>query len=265
MNILEYIKNDENEKPLDNIVLDGGYVSILRTMICIGDSLSSGEFEAKDKDGNLSWWDMMDYSWGQFIARHAGIKVYNFSRGGMTAKEYMETYSNEFNLWDDRIKEANAFTIALGVNDMFGQHQEIGTIDDIDFADYTKNKKTFAGYYAQIIQRIQSLQPKAKIFLIGMPKASENENEIRLKIRDLLESFTKVFKNTYLLDLYTYAPTYSGEFSDRFQLGGHMNAMGYVLSARIIESYIDYIIRKNPDDFKEIQFVDRDLKFFWDK
>ena len=35
----------ENEKPLENLVTDGGFTGIFRTIGCIGDSLSSGEFE----------------------------------------------------------------------------------------------------------------------------------------------------------------------------------------------------------------------------
>ena len=86
MNVLEYISLEENEKPLDRIVTDGGFCSIFRTIACIGDSLSSGEFESKDESGNTRYHDFYDYSWGQFLARSTGSKVYNFSRGGMTAK-----------------------------------------------------------------------------------------------------------------------------------------------------------------------------------
>ena len=34
-----------DEKPLDRIVSDGGFVGIFRTIACVGDSLASGEFE----------------------------------------------------------------------------------------------------------------------------------------------------------------------------------------------------------------------------
>ena len=49
---LDEIFENENEKPLDNIVSDGGYTAIFRTICCIGDSLSSGEFEADGGNGN---------------------------------------------------------------------------------------------------------------------------------------------------------------------------------------------------------------------
>ena len=77
---------DNNEKPLDNLVTDGGFTGIFRTIACVGDSLSSGEFESIDDDGKKHYHDYYDYSWGQYMARMAGCTVYNFSKGGMTAK-----------------------------------------------------------------------------------------------------------------------------------------------------------------------------------
>ena len=35
----------ENEQPLDHLLPDGGFCGIFRKIGCIGDSLSSGEFE----------------------------------------------------------------------------------------------------------------------------------------------------------------------------------------------------------------------------
>ena len=42
MKIEEWIGLDENELPLQNIVSDGCYCGIFRTIACVGDSLSSG-------------------------------------------------------------------------------------------------------------------------------------------------------------------------------------------------------------------------------
>ena len=63
MNINE-IFADVNEKPLDNIVEGYSNTSIFRTIGFIGDSLSSGEFESRDEEGNVGYHDMYEYSWG---------------------------------------------------------------------------------------------------------------------------------------------------------------------------------------------------------
>jgi lysophospholipase L1-like esterase len=259
MNIYEYMSLGEYEKPLDRIVTDGGFCAIFRTIACIGDSLSSGEFESKKADGTKGYHDYYEYSWGQFIGRSCGSKVYNFSRGGMTSKWYVDSFAKENGFWDED-KLCQAYIIALGVNDLLGLKMEVGSTADINKEDYTKNAETFAGYYASIIQRIKSMQPRAKFFLVSMPRSGNEEDEKAKAQRDLLESLTEYFDRTYLIDLYTYAPVYDQDFRAKYFLG-HMTPTGYVLTARMIESYIDYIIRKNPKDFNQVGFIGTDLYF----
>ena len=69
------------------------------------------------------------------------------------------------------------------------------------------------------------------------------------------------FDNTYVIDLYKYGPIYDDEFKRRFFLNGHMNASGYILTAKIIDSYIDYIIRHNPKEFQFVPFIGTNIKF----
>ena len=261
MNIYEYMSIDETEKPLDRMVTDGGRCAIFRTIACIGDSLSSGEFESRDRERKSRYHDFYEYSWGQLIGRSAGCKVYNFSRGGMTAKEYVESFAQNNGFWGTD-KLCQAYILALGVNDVIGAKMPIGSTEDINTEDYTKNAQTFAGYYAQIIQHIKELQPRAKIFLVSIPKVEDRDsNVLSSKHRDLLKEFTEFFDRTYLIDLFTYAPVYDNEFKERYFLGAHMTAEGYLLSARMIESYIDYIIRKNPKDFEQVGFIGTDIYF----
>lgn len=252
---------NENEKPLENLVTDGGFVGIFRTIACVGDSLSSGEFESIDDNGKKHYHDLYDYSWGQYIARMAGCKVYNFSKGGMTAKQYVESFADQRGFWDKELA-SQAYIIALGVNDLFNQHMPLGSIEDICLEDYTKNEPSFCGYYAAIIQRYKEIQPDAKFFFMTMPKsASEAQNKITEELLALLNKLTVIFSNSYVIDLYNYAPVYDAFFRERFFLGGHMNACGYILTAKMVASYIDYIIRHNMDDFKQIGFVGTPYKY----
>ena len=84
MNINELLGVKEGEKPLEKLAIGGGFCGIFRTIACIGDSLSSGEFESLDEDGK-GWHDYFEYSWVQYMAHNIGATVHNFSRGGMTA------------------------------------------------------------------------------------------------------------------------------------------------------------------------------------
>lgn len=248
----------EGEKPLDNIVENGGYCGIFRKIACIGDSLSSGEFESFLL-GEPGWHDYFDYSWGQYIARDSGCTVYNMSRGGMTAKEYMQSFAKDNGFFEDKYK-SQAYIIALGVNDVteiLNDRGEFGGIEDVNTEDYGKNKPTFAGYYAAVIQKYKEIQPKAKFFLMTMPKDGSDEKRDALydKHAKLMHELANLFENCYVLDFRKYAPEYNEEFKKKFYLSGHLNAAGYRLTALMTESYIDYIIRSNFEAFSQIGFV----------
>ncbi len=252
---------DTNEKPLDRLIDDGGFAAIFRTIACVGDSLSSGEFERLLEDGKHSYHDFYEYSWGQYMARAMGAKCYNFSRGGMTAKEFCEHWAKDNAAFDPE-KAAQAYIIAMGVNDvskMLHGELEFGDVSDIDLENHENNKDTFVGYYARIIQIYKKISPDAAFFLMTMPQGGNCEASDRKSLNDLhrdtLEKLCELFDNTYLIDLRTYAPVYDEEFRDRFFLLGHMNPMGYILTAKMTLSYIDYIIRHNMEDFKGAGFI----------
>ena len=243
-----------DEKPLDSIPANGGFCRIFRKIGCIGDSLSSGEFELRNEDGTFSYYDMYEYSWGQHIARMTGCTVYNFSRGGMTAKEYYESFAEQCGYWNPD-KACQAYIIALGCNE-YVQKLSAGTMADVDFFDYRNNNPTFTGYYAAIIQRLKTIQPRAKFFLMTMPRCGVEERDAKSAAHaKLLYELAEFFDYTYVLDLNKYAPVYDAEFKKNFYLGGHMNPMGYMLTAKMTMSYIDYIIRHNMEDFAQVGFI----------
>lgn len=250
-----------DEKPLDSLAVNGGYTAIFRRIGVVGDSLSSGEFESMNKDGIKGYHDFFEYSWGQNLARICGSKCFNFSRGGMTAKEYCENFADSMRFWNPEYA-CQCYIIALGVNDIYNQNQDIGSIDDIK-DDYTQNAKTFTGYYAQIIQRLKKIQPRAKFFLMTMMNEDDNKR-IRAKTlahRKAVFDLADYFENTYVLDFYKYGPQYDEEFRKKFYMGGHLNPMGYVLTAHMVASYIDFIIRHNFEDFKDVGFIGTDLYY----
>lgn len=256
MTVEEFMACDPNEKPLDRLTTDGGFCGIFRTIACVGDSLASGEHEGTGAEGQKTYHDFYDYSWGQYLARMAGCTVHNFSRGGMSAKWYLDSFAEEKGWWDPALA-AQAYIIALGVNDLNPSSElEVGSVTDICDTDPTRNKPTFAGYYGRIIQQYKAIQPKAKFFFLTMPRGSRDEkNEKRDAHAALLYELTEHFENSYVIDLRKYGPIYDNSFRAKFYLGGHMNAAGYLLTGQMVASYIDYIIRHNMEDFKQVGFI----------
>lgn len=247
-----------DEKPLDRFPEGISNTAIFRTMGFVGDSLSSGEFESRDAEGKPGYHDYYEYSWGQYIARKNGLLARNFSRGGMTAKEYIEGFADANRFWNAEMA-CQAYVLALGVNDILNVGMEVGSLADIDDGDCRNNRSTFAGYYAQIIARLKTIQPRAKFFLVTMPRCGGSE-PLKAAHRDLLHEMAAHFDNTYVIDLYEYGPVHDEAFRDRFYLYGHLNAAGYVLTANIVDAYIDYIIRKNPKDFNPVPYIGTELQ-----
>ena len=276
MNINEYLRiNDKDEKPLETLLESGGFSAIFRSIGCIGDSLSSGELEAVQEDGKTAYYDYFEYSWGQFIARANGALVHNFSRGGMTAQEYCDSFAESKGFWNPDLA-AQAYIFALGVNDVTRAHNAapdkpvyLGNPEtDIDLNDWHNNAKTFVGYYAQIIQRMREISPKCRIFLMTCPRTEGNDwrQDAYDLHRELLYRLAEIFEYTYVIDLREHAPIYDADFRSKFFLSGHLNTMGYLLTARFVMTYIDYIIRHNMDDFMQAGFIGKgvhNVKYKW--
>ena len=246
----------ENEKPLDRIVSDGGFCSIFRKIGCVGDSLSSGEFDSVQADGTVLGRDLYEHSWGQYLARMCGSTVYNFSKGGMTAREYCESFAEEQGFWSPELA-CDAYILALGVNDIINFDHPLGSVEDINPADWRKNAKTFYGDYGRIIQRLKEISPQAFFFLMTIPRDEVSEEKTR-KINvqcQAIRTLAQQFDRTYLLDFHQYAPVYDAAFRKQFFMGGHMNPCGYYLTSRMVASYIDFLIRNHMEAFQEAAYV----------
>lgn len=259
MNINDFYYRD-GELPLDTLVSDGGFCGIFRRIGIIGDSLSSGEFESK-VEGITGYHDFYEYSWGQYIARTAGCEVLNFSRGGMTAKEFCQSYSAKCGAFEyDKL--CQAYIIALGVNDI-NREQNVGDAKSARECLRTDDNSSILDYYAAIIKAIKRKQPDAKIFLMTLPRKKLKDDEVLGRAEEFCEAireFAVLFENTYIIDLRKYAPVYDEKFMETFFLG-HMTATGYMLTAKMVMSYIDYYIRKFPSDFSQVGFIGKPYKY----
>jgi len=261
MDINKFYGNPD-ENPLDNLVSDGGFCGIFRTIGCIGDSLSSGEFETRDEDGILGYHDFYEYSWGQYMARACGNKVYNFSRGGMTAKEFCNKFADECGVYKYE-NLCQAYIIALGVNDI----TQSFPAGDPEKISVSKNREpddeSILAYICQIVRTLKSKQPDAKIFIMTIPDSDLRNDGRRAKeeaLAEAIRAFCAKTKNTYVLDLRKYGPLHDQKFNDNFRLG-HMTPTGYMIMSKMIMSYIDYIIRNNHEDFAQVGFIGTPYKY----
>ena len=246
------------ENPIAQISKNPGWCSIFHKWGIIGDSLCSGEHEYTRADGKKGWNDNYEYSWGQrMVAAIGGAEGENYSQGGETAKGWIDHFWNyPLNRnadVDAKARPKQVYIIALGENDANVKAEPGDPLTDINREDYNLNADTFSGNYGGIIQRVKSIQPDARFFVVTMPKSdSKAKAELNKRIRKMPEIFDKV----YLIDLEKYAPDYWAEdFRSRYFVLGHMNAAGYQWTAWMFMTYIDWIVENNIEDFADIAFV----------
>lgn len=245
------------EKPLDNLKATCGFAGIFKEIGIIGDSLSAGEFESHDEHGNIVYHDMYEYSWPAVLQRLTGTVCHNYSRGGMTAREYYESWADKNDFWQWN----QAYIIALGNNDVFVCGHPVGSVEDIHPQAPESNPDTFFGNMGRIVSKLKSMEKDARIFLVSMQRRGEEAGDpIICGIADEMKKMCRLFSYTYLIDMAHDGPVYDEEMRKTFAMGFHPNAVGYYSYGLMIGNYIDYLIRKNPDDFFEVPFIGKGLR-----
>ena len=250
--------------PIRKILNNEGFVPIFRSIGVIGDSLSSGEHESLNEKNEKGFHDYYEYSWGQFLARKCGNKVINFSRGGLRCDTFFQYIENHNPFIEEN--RCQAYIIALGLNDI--NHLSLvykdgfGSFDDVSYLNEDNNKNSFIGQYYRIIQKLRKFAPKCRIFLMSVPMEtchSKQQKKLFDKLRKMQIQMVKNNEFIYLIDLRKYAPIYDKKIKQKYFLGGHMSAMGYKFTCDMVITYIDYYIRKNIDDFKQVGFIGQDV------
>lgn len=247
--------------PLSIVKETAGLSAIFHSIGVIADSLGSGELQFYH-DGKFVYPDCYEWSWGQRLAALIGnCKCTNWSSGGLRADTWIANYWNSeksgFTLDGSESKIKNdkklAYIIELATNDSISEIP-VGDFDtDVDISDYNNNKSTFTGNYAGIIQRVKSIQPSAKIFCITIPEYWSDKAE-SVGYNDAIRLMASKFSNVFIIDLQKYTPIGS-EFENQYKMFGHMTTQGYQYVTYMIATYIDYIIRQNPEKFKKAAVI----------
>ena len=250
----------DESNPLSNLLENGGCTNIFKKISCIGDSLTEGVFEYTE-GGEVKYagkpQGLEPYSYPTQLARMTGATVNNYGVGGATAKSWLETtecsncFKNE--------NKAQAYIIALGTNDT----DYSGNVDtDIDLKNYSNNADTFVGNYAKIIQKCLELQPKAKVFVVTIPKTRTDYHHAWTTGNSQIKSIAEKL-GVYVLDVFTYSESHDNpdKYKEHFYTGGHRNAIGYKRTAVEYATYISWLIYNNPNDFKNTHFIEMDYEY----
>lgn len=227
----------------------------------IGDSLSSGEIVEDDDralgvlfggvhpergtvDEGPACVDVYEGSWLSHICRRIGAKARHYTRGGLTAKQWLEWF-NYFMVLDK--EKYPCYFIALGSNDFYSSWK-IGTPDD------TIGEETFSGYYSEIIKSIRKVNPHAIIFCLSLyhryteriNQNGDNPQDFNRAIKDISDNYEKC----YYLD---FANTSENVLeSSEYERRGHYDSIGYLAVSYEIEALANKALEENKDDLRDV-------------
>lgn len=216
----------------------GREVSMFEKGLAIGDSLTQGVFNDYSglSTGNSAI--IPKYSWPTQFTKMYGVPMTNLGTGGQTVESWWTLHQN------DDFSGHDFAVIALGVNNAVAA----GTMWQQSTTDAMNG----------IINKLKTENKGIRIFVCttfhGSSYVNERFAEISQDIRDYVEALAD--PQVFLVDMYKYGTSDCAAFWN-----GHANATGYFRIAQDIGSYISSIILLNPDDFKDVQFINTDYQY----
>lgn len=248
------LQNGDQSNPLGTIIQTGGLFGVFQKIGIIGDSLSVGGMnsigsQTLDPDVEKRW-----FSWPQVLNRITGVDMYVCAAGGWNTSDWLNAYGNNPSFIQNW---CFAYIIGLGENDRtVGHHVDLGTESDVSTTSREDCGATYYGNLANIILRCKEAAEKSRIFILTNPRPEGESSGYNAAVRYVANAFGQE-NNVYLVDLYTYAhEIYAQYIADQnYFYGGHMTAIGYRMSAYHISTYIDWIMRTYPRNFRDVQFI----------
>lgn len=268
--IKEEIGITDTKSPLSKIITDSGLAGLIESYACAGDSLTQGVFD-RTNSTSMDFEATKYYSYPSQLARITGSTVYNLGNAGATAcnsqqaitdwHSWLQTATQK-NWFSDSFKP-KAYIFSIGTNDIGYYGSFTGDVEtDIDVDNYNNNDTTTSvGGLATMIQKARELQPNAIIFVETIDN-TRNTKTTRDEANEKIRAIAKKL-DCYLIDMAKYwiSEEEVEEWKLKYQNGGHLNALGYLLKTQARITYIDWIIRNNPEKFKEVQFIGTNMEY----
>ena len=226
-----------------------------RTIGIIGDSLASGECYSNN-GGVTEGHDMYEFAWGSFIAKRYGGVCNFFSAGGMTTRSWFTNSQYGYAKASDGQHNCDAYYVALGQNDYSKPDMGLnylGSISDINISNPNNNADTFYGNYAKIIQKLQTIQPKAKFFCLKIPQYGSVIDTTKEAFNEAIEAICNLLSNAYPIELD--GPTIGRAYPWSNRRGGHFNATGYNYLSNMITEAVNKYMYENPAEFTQVEFI----------
>lgn len=226
---------------------NGSEITMFNKGICIGDSLTIGTMNYKE-DGITKYINIEKYSYPTQLHKMTNIEISNLGIGGYTSWQWYNYYAeSDLSGYDFAI-------IQLGVNDtgknMTAYGKAWSTQED------SGNQNNSYNGFSNIINKLKNENTNIKIYVStiipAMSYASEDYIAFCQSLRNFIASLNDA--NVILLDMQVYGNTKN---EDAYNCG-HLSAYGYWRLALDYKGIISYHIHKNPEQYKQVQFIGTD-------
>ncbi len=238
-NLLAFASSLEPVDIINPCDYTGCEISVFNKGICIGDSLTSGVFNYKDSDGGRGNYVSYErYSYPHQLGKLTGIIMSNLAVGGLTSAEWLTKYATE------DLSGHDFAIIQLGVN------------DGIEYGGWTQSS---VDAYSEIVSKLKAQNKNIKIFVSTIIPAESYQSDVMKAVSAGIRAWVTSLndENVILLDMAEYGHTNNLTAYNC----GHLSAYGYWRLACDYKAYISWYISKNPDKFRELQFVGTDYTF----
>lgn len=223
-----YKLNVETETPTD---YEGMDVSTFNKLLCIGDSLTYGYFN-RNSGATADYVAMAaKYSYPTQFKKITGVDTTNKGDSGKTTAEWYSLHGNE------DLSGHDACIIELGTND--------GT--------WTSASETAM---SNIIAKVKADNKGIKIFVSTIPNGQSYVTSAYKAINAGIRAYVAGLNDAdvYFIDLEAYGHMIQSAGYN----AGHLSAYGYWRLAKDYANYISYIMNKNKNAFRLVQFTGTD-------
>lgn len=234
---VKYVLSESNNS------INKSVCKIFKKVCCVGDSYTSGYIV----DGNGTPQRINEeFAWPHYMATATGNEYVNCGASGTTVLTW-QTHARGLAKAQASGKP-QAFIVGLMINDV-GTGVPLGTIGDAG-----TNAQTYYGGMSQIIEKLNDINPKAKIFICTRPNAGASYDPYNNAVRELCQMY-KTSCNTHCLDLAVYSSYYQQTSLTNDYLSGHYTAIGYEQFAEAMMLILSQYLTDNVKDFQDVAFI----------
>lgn len=205
----------------------GNEISAFNKIICIGDSITEGTFN-HNEGGTMQYVVYGKYSYPTYLTKLCGVETYNAGVGGYTSVQWWNNKQSMITSGYD------CAIINLGIND---------ALTGVSTSD-TQTALT------NIVNALKTANNNIKIFMATVVPAYSDGNTQFDAVNAVIKAVATA-NGCYVVDLSQYSHARQATVCE----AGHLTAWGYCQLAKDYIAAISYIMSKNRDAFKFIQFI----------